>query len=125
MTLIDDIKRDREAGTPGPWAVSADGCYAGVENGFVPFGGCGCCNSPWMSADGLAGQSDASRIARVPDMEAALIAADKLASEMERLVKKTPFLPAPNGISVTICIEQIARQREALAAYRKATGASE
>lgn len=67
MTLIKQIKRDREAGTPGPWATDWTGCDFW----------CGPCT---VLGGSRQSETDARRIARVPDMEAALLAADELAS---------------------------------------------
>lgn len=76
MSLINDIKRDREAGTPGPWmADGGDGEIFYNDGDVFPWV---CCinfdNTP--NAQALA---DCERIARVPDMEAALLAAEGLA----------------------------------------------
>jgi hypothetical protein len=57
-------------------------------------------------------------LTRIEALEAQLAKADALADEMERLIRRTPFVPAPNGISVTIGIDQVADQRIALAAYQ-------
>ena len=85
MTLIEQIKRDREAGTPGPWQRAKslrnhrldDFNVDGPDRrGICSTGG---------YADGKEGTHDenkanARRIARVPDLEAALLAADELAT---------------------------------------------
>ena len=57
---------------------------------------------------------------RIEAFEAQLAKADALADEMERLIRRTPFVPAPSGISLTIGLDQIAGQKEALTAYRAA-----
>lgn len=111
MSLIDDIKRDRGAGTPGPWVIgkALDVSDYGFEHLFinsgekVVLGGCGCCGSP----NGHCG-ADPRRIARVPDMEAALLAADRLADAVEAAFV---VLPANSAVSDVI---------SALAAYREA-----
>lgn len=89
MSLIDDIRRDREAGTPGPWALQK------AEVSETPF-------DWWIHCDGFGALGyrtgnksrhngvtswghrieDARRIARVPDMEAALLAAEELAASI-------------------------------------------
>jgi hypothetical protein len=58
--------------------------------------------------------------ARIEALEAQLGKADALADEMERLIRRTPFVPAPNGISLTIGLEQIADQKAALIEYHAA-----
>ncbi len=59
--------------TPGPWRVEAYGVIVGPSNGFSPFGGCGCCDSPWMNGhDGEACQADARLIAAAPELLEAL-----------------------------------------------------
>ena len=59
--------------TPGPWRVEADGVIVGPSNGFSPFGGCGCCDSPWMNGhDGEACQANARLIAAAPELLGAL-----------------------------------------------------
>ena len=84
MTLLDEIKRDREDGTPGPW--EADHCkqcdlweiWGPNETEIL---------TPHFVFDddirgAVLGSADARRIARVPDMEDHIIA---LETENERL----------------------------------------
>lgn len=55
--------------TPGPWRISTDNATVGPEDGFAPFGACGCCNSPWMMADDdQTALADARLIAAAPDL---------------------------------------------------------
>jgi hypothetical protein len=91
MTLIDDIKRDREAGTPD---LAAAYCDWGLYSANQVF-------------------ADCARQARVPDMEAALIAADELA----RAIDKEELTAMKWAVSISDEVQK------ALAAYRKATGA--
>lgn len=70
MTLIEQIKADREAGTPGDWSVDWNGADFWVGPATV-YGG-------WSKP-----AADTSRIARVPNIEAALLAADELAQLMD------------------------------------------
>jgi hypothetical protein len=60
--------------TPGPWAAR-DGreLLAGPGSGFIPYGACGCCDSPWINGDDD-GQvaANARLIATAPDLLAAL-----------------------------------------------------
>lgn len=59
--------------TPGPWRVSADGVEVGSADSFKPFGGCGCCGSPWMTADDPeVAKADARLIAAAPELLEAL-----------------------------------------------------
>lgn len=61
--------------TPGPWGIDADGIKAGdYKNGFQPFGGCGCCGSPWMSGEEERAQADADLICAAPQQHDALLA---------------------------------------------------
>lgn len=104
MSLIDEIKRDREAGTPGPWALQK------AEVSETPF-------DWWIHCDGFGALGyrtgnksrhngvtswghrieDARRIARVPDMEAALLAAEELAEAL----KEVAAMPAPPECGLT------------------------
>ena len=63
--------------------------------------------------------------AYIEALEARVAAADKLAEEMTRLIRRTPFVPAPNGIAVTITVDQIADHKAALAAYEATKEPSE
>lgn len=63
-------------------------------------------------------QAEKALWSRIEALEARVAAADKLAEEMTRLMRRTPFVPAPNGIAVTITVDQIADQKAALAAYQ-------
>lgn len=95
MTLLDQIKADREAGTPGPWAYEAHGdtiqygvgvCHA-ISDIEMAFPLSGHVDSDVMVTDPVCvevnGQTNASRIARVPDMEAALLAAGEFAEAFD------------------------------------------
>ena len=104
MTIIDDIKRDREAGTPGDWYVEYK---HGSTRLIMPKhpDPCQMCDEtyyPWVPEN----LSDWERIARVPQMEAALLAAEELAKATEWAANNL------RGIS--------ANQRDALDAFRKA-----
>lgn len=54
--------------------MTGDGTkLAGADGGFLPFSGCGCCGSPWMTAnDKETASADAHLIAAAPDLLAAL-----------------------------------------------------
>ena len=80
MSMIDDIKRDREAGTPGPWAVCGDGARVKPvphDQWLQPIADVSSeirwDNETWGNLGRVS--LNARRIARVPDMEAALIEA--------------------------------------------------
>ena len=80
MSLLDDIRKDHDAGTDGPWFVNAGDSEwsSGITgmNGYAVV---------WVSSrpdEGIQNDADAPRIARVPQMEAALLAADELATDM-------------------------------------------
>ena len=115
MSLIDDIKRDREGATPEPWEVIENrpcpGWVEVVGPSFTP-------NAPTIATDltqddWTARRRDARRIARVPDMEAALLAAEELAALLEEYRRKVPLGHQPHMIAH--------RADNALATYRKAT----
>lgn len=91
MNLLDHIKADREAGTPGPWAYEAHGdtmqygvgvCHA-LSDIEMAFPLSGQVDSDVMVTDPVCVevncQTNARRIARVPDIETALLAAGELA----------------------------------------------
>lgn len=78
MTLIDDIIRDREAGTPGRWEGRQ--VHGGMPADVCDYGVIGL--DKGMETARVWNVDDARRIARVPDMEAALLAADKAIQEL-------------------------------------------
>lgn len=123
MSLIDDIKRDREAGTPGPWALETVPTSCGVchKIGEWPSRGQHKFSSACVYEDyppttlGHASepQSNARRIARVPELEAAVLAAEDLAEAVD----------ARRNAGSSICYDDAFElETAALAAYRKATG---
>ena len=79
MSMIDDIKRDREAGTPGPWRIidrdsMGERCthyYQEVWNDETDI----LVTTEVTRAHNDGGTANMRRIARVPDVEAALIEA--------------------------------------------------
>lgn len=132
MTLIDDIKRDREAGTSGPWEKRSfqsgtvqvvlrewnnskpdptrDGSMYGYHSAYMTM-----YNIGWQDQDDTDREksANASRIARVPEMEArilsdaeALKAADELADRIAKAQSGWPHKPGWVD--------------EAITAYRKA-----
>lgn len=94
--------------TPGPWTVSAGDLpfTVGPENGFAPFGGCGCCGSPWMNAD-----DDETRLA---DARLIVAAPDLLACVQgfrQKLVTYTTVYPGDKALRRLLagCDEAIAK----------------
>lgn len=121
MSMIDEIRRDREAGTPGPWRIMdadsiGDRCtyyYQEVWNEDTTI----LVTTEVTRAHGDGGKANIRRCARVPDMEAALLAAEYLATAAEKLhARDHPF--TEHGMHKR-------RLENALAAYRKATGADQ
>jgi hypothetical protein len=119
MSLIDDIKRDQSAGTPGPWWTRSR--YNGTDMGCAiiavrtdsgqlpgnPTRGMVGWASAILNTEARKCEANARRIARVPDMEAALIAAERLA----------------DAAHATIHDDCDTSLVDALAAYRAATRA--
>ena len=71
MSLIDDIKRDREAGTPGPWGTTSD--ERSVRGGPKYVSEHICSMDHYRDERLEERAPNARRIARVPDLEAAYI----------------------------------------------------
>lgn len=84
MTMIDDIKRDRECMDGASWVYATGPALKGDYHTVISGGDmiCEC----WDGEE-LIDATNAKRIARVPDMESALIAADELAEAMDEFVK--------------------------------------
>ncbi len=116
MSLIDDIKRDREAGTPGPWHLHDckdwDG-RATYHYQEVWTEDCDVIAAEVYRAHNDGGSANMSRIARIPEMEAALLAAEELAEAVE-------------GEDQMMCQDWnlqnqvVERKQAALAAFKKA-----
>ena len=111
--LIGDIKSDRDLGTPGPWDNTGTHGLPTEFGVYAPAGRSVCSTGSYN--DGLAGTyfencCNATRIARVPAMEEALLAAvDKAteqAAEIDRLTKALKPFSDMTG-------ELFARNREA------------
>lgn len=123
MSLIDDIKRDRER--PQVKLMSMSAWYAKSDvpaPGWVKVvGPCVATQCPTLATnldgeDYIARHADARRIARVPDMEAALLAAEDLAYRMDQVLAD---LTTHGGYTYE---DDFKDEVAALAAYRKATG---
>ena len=102
MSLIDDVKRDREAGTDGPWHChfGDEGAKCNCQYVLAEYGGMGSIATLDVCED-MAGywgddngpdepqsKANARRICRVPDMEAALLAADEHARASDNRLGK-------------------------------------
>ena len=118
MNLLDEIKKDMEKGTPGPWRVVIDdsgGRWSGwplcIESLSITDKPIARAGGQWpYDWDAKTSQheacADARRMARAPDMEEALMAAEKLVDTLDADMGRLAFSPA------TI---------KALAAFRAAT----
>ena len=127
MSLIDDIRKDRdrpqvlEKSAP-EWAAITDD----KSPGWVDVVGPSIKVSAPTTATNLNGEdyvarhADARRIARVPQMEAALLAAEELAKALERLDGLVRILPPEHDEPDSA----LAQSQRSLAAYRAATGAA-
>lgn len=105
MSLIEKIKADREAGTPGPFVISFESidpewCVVTTAGGSI--------FANVHSAGN--GETNARRIARVPEMEASLLAAEELAQALEAAAHNKGTNP-----------DDVKRTAAALVAYREAT----
>ncbi|MBO9437306.1 hypothetical protein J7354_01400 [Sulfitobacter sp. R18_2] len=87
MSMIDAIRKDREAGTRGPWKVVdcdslGERCthyYQEVWNQETDI----LVTTEVTRAHNDGGRANVRRCARVPDMEAALLAAEELADAVD------------------------------------------
>lgn len=134
MSMIDDIKRDLKNGTLGEWGgahFSDDSHSCNCRYILGEYGGMGSIatidvckemEQPWGDDEGPdwpQAQANARRIMRVPDMEAALITAERLAEVMEADLKELKSFFSDGDIG------DLAEDKvSALAAYRAATGAA-
>lgn len=111
MTKIDieQIKADREAGTKGPWSVESDGHYPVIRKNFREdhhMDVCGPVHGYMYSRDEDGEQrANARRIARVPDMEDALIEAK---TAFDAIVQRSH--DDPLGTSKVIDMREIAEE---------------
>lgn len=85
MNLIEKIKCDMVNGTPGPWTAPSKPVFGDYCGSYVPHDWDG--NGRLAVFHVTAGPEHAApntrRIARVPDMEAALLAAEELADAVD------------------------------------------
>lgn len=110
MSMIDDIKWDRDTGTPGRWLTPDYTCDDQFPGWYIVPESC----FGTVAKLGPALDVDANRCARVPDMEAALLAADELAAAAAEYVAN---LVEGEFTSTT----REARYEAAAKAYREAT----
>jgi len=99
MSLLNEIKRDMEKGSPGPW----EKCEQFLT--VSPSGGRAICEF-WLRGNDAQERADANRTVRIPDMEKALLAAEELAHTLDADMGRLAFSPAT---------------MKALAAFRAAT----
>lgn len=109
MTLIEQIKRDREAGTPGPWGRRPHWADDDGREVFPradekpPFGEWTAIATVTAHDDtdyGEKAEANARRIARVPQLEAALLAAEELAKVTGSLIDlERPETPAMQALT--------------------------
>jgi len=127
MIDLDEMKRDMEAGTKGPWSfmrsTQKDVKLTGGSVHMVGFGD----STPYAFVSGLdvdapnEGTSNARRIARVPDMEAAIIAQAATIEALRAREAKADELAEQCADLGGANIDAI---RNALAAYRATGGAA-
>lgn len=81
---IEDIKADREAGTPGPWLVEREGgTWLRTSDHKDAYIAMSCIrDDPSEKAHDVI---NARRIARLPELEVAVIAAEKLADAAQAI----------------------------------------
>lgn len=129
MSMIDDIKRDREAGTPGPW----------LHGGFSGVHAYGICDTMDCSVLGriataeitdrtdrdgrhwsTSGNSEtnARRIARLPDLEAKYIALKEAADELAESMSHERNMVCQD---IGMQLDASSRVDAALARYREAS----
>ena len=117
MNMIEQIKRDRDGATV-EWAIEG-GCIYGKEYGFTV---------PLFDIEGYSenefAESDLNRIARVPDMEAALIAADELDNCADAVIQNADKVGDYEDPMVSLPLDVVKDLVKSLKAYRAATGAS-
>ena len=123
MTMIEDIKLDREAGTDGPWEYTPPtqgdkyDAYEGLLGNL--YGGSKCIcdfgdNEAYCNTSGIPPiDEDARRIARVPDMEAALIAAEELARDVAEFQRRVSIGEIRSKKTQSAFAKSLAAYREA------------
>ncbi len=118
MTLIEQIKRDREAGTPGPWDNTGTHGLP-TEFGVYADGGRSVCStgSYYDGSDRTYHENviNAKRCARVPAMEEALLAAVEAMTLVQQATDKLHKDGMKPGWGVAKDL-----MNEALAIHRKA-----
>lgn len=130
MSMIDDIKRDAETGTPGPWQSDDAFMHHGHPTRVATPDICGVpaatlaeCLQNWddFRVSWKNAEANARRCARVPEMEAALIAADELAAAA-RHYRDFVMDHGASGEVVPLTTEPAHRLMVALRNYTKEIG---
>lgn len=124
MTLIDKIKADMEAGTKGPWRL--DQTYNSIVAEY-PTGWDDELNlssyDGHMVCESVKKEENRRRIARVPEMEAALLAAEGCANWCDALIEMVQATSCepddPKAFD-----EVLLGAQQFLTTYRKTTGAA-
>lgn len=106
MSIIDDIKADREAGTPGPWSAFTDDANNHTNIvAVVPL------TSFVFSLPGrFKSEADVKRIARVPHLEDIVLAAEDLVEALQSLESGDDSI---DGMAADIARGAIDKFREA------------
>lgn len=125
MTLIDDIKKDMAKGTPGPWDESLG--YVHRNRALLPAApdqtrleGESWLDmrrriQPQLDARNAECEANTRRIARVPEMEVALLAAEELARSATSALNALEHMEGKGNSRASVDL------RAALSAYREAT----
>ena len=89
MSIFDDIKRDREAGTPGPWCIPPRPIFGDYCGSYVPtdWDGCGRLAVFHVTAGPKHAAPNARRISRAPQLERIALAAEALARLLSEPVR--------------------------------------
>lgn len=125
MNLIDRIKRDRKAGTDGPWLRENATVYAlmhsGWRKGVEEFKNRFSCHVQHDQKDSTPeeAKANARRIASVPEMEAALLAAHELADVSDEVIQNADRLGEYADPMVSMPLSVVQDLSNALKAYRK------
>lgn len=115
MTIFDDIRKDREAGTPGEWLM---GYHGDVYTGEIR---CALDSDYDGAIADWVGIFDARRIARVPRLERIALAAEELAKRAQAVF----ISEYVNTKHIDAAKDYYDSNMNALAAFRAACGEGE